>query len=209
MELPELINSYEPNYEHNPENLNLELFQIYSNLVNLSNLDFEFTSEQIQSPFYILLIKSLEEYSQQDILIEFILRKYLIIIHNIIINISSTFKISSISLIYNELTNVFKEFQKININEKNFEYLNLLIGETLDLFNSKTNKIADENYWKLNKSSTEIIQEFLLKEIEILRLLSIETFQLLSNSLIKRSIETAPSYEESAILLWAKKENII
>ena len=143
MELPELINSYEPNYEHNPENLNLELFQIYSNLVNLSNLDFEFTSEQIQSPFYILLIKSLEEYSQQDILIEFILRKYLIIIHNIIINISSTFKISSISLIYNELTNVFKEFQKININEKNFEYLNLLIGETLDLFNSKTNKIAD------------------------------------------------------------------
>lgn len=211
----------QPEYEPANDQFNPDLFQLFFSLVNFYLKDYDLSSAQQFSPALETVgtafeppesdannPSSKESKDQPSIMREHIIRKFLIECHSQFLKNTSKPNLSKIAFLYNELL-LASDFLRSDCgNTSIVEYCDMLQAETYDLYNSIISQTINEEYWEKNKTAEELINEFLKKEIEYIRILNTDSFKLLSQCAIRRAIEKASPAHSQSILQWARDNKI-
>lgn len=211
-----------PKYEPRGENFNPDLFQLFYSLVNFHIKPYELDPGQEFSPALETFCTAFDDgeassrkvdpatFNEPENLVArtHIVRKFLLECQNQLFSLSSNPNLTKIAVLHNELFYAGEVLRHHKPDKSMMSFCDMLMAETLDLYNSAVSKIINEKYWDANKTAEDLINDLLKKEILTIRNLNRETFSLLSQCLIKRSLDKAPAAQAAAIKTWSSKNDI-
>jgi hypothetical protein len=146
---------------------------------------------------------------QSPMMLEHIIRKFLIHCHSQFLDLTSDPVLSRIAQLHSELfftTAILQHKQHTKPSLMN--YADMLYAETYDLYNATFEQKVNSEYWDQDKPVEALISELLTKEIEKLRLLSPQSSEILSRCMVRRALERAPQAAIPKITTWAKDNGI-
>lgn len=213
-----LLPKYEPNVEH----FNPDLFQLYYSLVNFHIKPYDLDPGQEFSPALETFCTAYDEGETTTLKEEsvsfdtpenivarnHIVRKFLLECQNQLFQQSSNPCLTKIAVLHNELFYAGEVLRHHKPDPKMMAFCDMLMAETLDLYNSEVSTKINRKYWGAGKTAEDLINELLKKEILTIRNLNRETFSRMSQCLIKRSLDKAPAAQASSIKTWASKNDI-
>ncbi|OHT01871.1 hypothetical protein TRFO_31213 [Tritrichomonas foetus] len=199
----------QPVYEPQNDQFNPELFQLFFSLVNFHLPAYDLSRSQQFSPALETVGTAFEQESPvSPIMQEHIIRKFLIDCNSHMLELTSNPVLSKMAMLHNELF-LASEFLRLhNASATLVNYCDMLMAETYDMFNSHFSKIVNEQFWDKGKAAEELINELLKKEIEKIRMLNNQSFEILSQCAIRRSVEKASAPNSQRIVSWAKDNEI-
>jgi hypothetical protein len=124
-------------------------------------------------------------------MLEHIVRKFLIHCHSQFLALTAEPALSRIAQFHNELvfTSVVLHHHQTRVALTN--YADMLLAETYDLFNVTFEKRVNEEYWNADKSVEWVISEFLTMVVEKLGLVCEQSSDVLARCIVRRALEHA------------------
>ena len=213
-----------PNYKPQAENFNPDLFQLYFSLVNFHLKSYDLNPNQEFSPALETFCTAFDDdmgnstskkvdpsaLKQPESLEvkNHMVRKFLIECQSQFFKLTNEQSLTKIAVLHNELFYASEVMRQHKPDKSLMDFCDMLIAETLDLYNAVISKTINENYWGQNKTAEDLINELLKKEIVTIRNLNRESFSLLAQCIMSRALEKAPANQASQIKSWAAKNDI-
>ena len=213
-----------PNYKPQAENFNPDLFQLYFSLVNFHLKSYDLNPNQEFSPALETFCTAFDDdmgnstskkidpaaLKQPESLEvkNHMVRKFLIECQNQFFKLTTEQSLTKIAVLHNELFYASEVMRQHKPEKSLMDFCDMLIAETLDLYNAVISKIINDKYWGQNKTAEDLINELLKKEIVTIRNLNRESFSLLAQCIMNRALEKAPANQAAQIKSWAAKNDI-
>jgi hypothetical protein len=214
MEIPNPRPPILPEYQPDNTEFNFEMFQMFYSLVIFHLPDYDLDNIPAVdgtaplSSANTTVAQALECEKPSPMMLEHIVRKFLIHCHSQFLDLTAEPVLSRIALFHNELMFASLMLHHHPSRLALTNYADMLLAETYDLFNATFEKKVNEEYWEAEKSVDVVISELLTKEIEKLRLLCEQSMEPLSRCVIRRALEKAPPPAAQKITAWAKENGI-
>ena len=218
------VKSLEPDYILQNDPFNPNLFQLFFSLVNFHQNPYELKQTQDFSPALETFCTSFDEEGETDeqkevkkkeielpgttVMREHIVRKFLLECQDHFHKLTSDPCLTQLSVLHNELFYASEVLRHHKPDPSMMNFCDMLMAETLDLYNTTISKIINEKYYGAGKGAEELINELLKKEILTIRKLNRETFHLMSQCAIHRALEKAPQGQSAKIKAWAHENDI-
>ena len=212
-----------PKYTPINDSFNPDLFQLYFSLVNFHLKPYDLSPGQEFSPALETFCTTFDDENENgekkgDQAMQnmpeavasrsHIVRKFLLECQKKFFELSSNPSLNMISILHNELFYASEVLRHHQPNPSLMNFCDMLMADTLDLYNSTiANKINTE-YWDHEKTAEDVINDILKKEIELIRNLNRETFLKMSKCAILRALEKAPGPQAGKIKQWATQNEI-
>lgn len=197
-----------PKYEPTNSPFNPDLFQLFYSLVNFHLPDYDLGQNQQFSPALETVGTAFDQEENPPIMRDHIIRKFLLECHSQFLKLTSNPLVSKCAMLHNELF-LASEFIRLHKTEKKLiEYCEMLLAEVYDLFNTTFSKIVNEQYWNKEKTAEDVINELLKNEISKIRILNNQSFLMLSNCALRRTLDKATAENAKKIQAWAKENQI-
>ena len=212
-----------PNYKPKPETFNPDLFQLFFSLVNFHLKPYELNPAQEFSAALETFCTAFDDETEsgekkQDVdpnspecvvARNQIVRKFLLECQSQFFDLTSNPSLTKLAVLHNELFYASEVMRHHNPNPEMMNFCDMLMADTLDLYNSVIGKKINDEFWGAGKSAEELTNDLLKKEIVTIRNLNRETFQKMSQCAINRALEKAPSAQAGKIKQWAVQNDII
>jgi hypothetical protein len=196
-----------PSYQPEAFQFNYEMFQLFFSLVMFHLPAYDLGQPVPISPALDTVGKALDHDHPSPIILEHIIRKFLIHCHEQFLQLTSMGVLSKISHLHNELY-LASEVLSHKARPGLINYCDMLLAETYDLFNSEFAKRVNNDYWAQNKPVEAVIDELLTKEAEKIRVLCDKTIECLLQCIVKRSLDRAPQPAVQRIIQWAREQGV-
>ena len=112
------------------------------------------------------------------------------------------------SLLHNELVNAAEMIKKRGLPKEMVNFCDMMLADVLDLYHTTFSDVIDNNFWAKTKTVDELINQFLKKEIERLRLLTPYTFEMIGAVIMRKSIDSAPASSVATLKKWGTENNV-
>jgi len=198
----------QPTYDPQPTPFAPDLFQLFFSLVNYHLPAYDLGQNTQYSPAVEVVSTAVDgETTAVPIMHEHIFRKFLLEVHQQFLALTSKPVLSKIAKLHSELF-LTSEVMPSTTPPALVQYCQMLMAEAYDLFNSVVTKTVSEDFWGKKKTVEEVINEFLKKEIEKIRIVNNHSFESLALCAIRRAVENAPGDGRQKIMTWAKDNSI-
>ena len=211
-----------PNYKPSFDTFNPELFQLFFSLANFHLKPYELNPAQEFSPALETFCLAFDDENEngekkQDynpnspecvVATNHIVRKFLLEAQSKFFELTSNPSLTKLAVLHNELFYTSEVMRHHNPNPNLMNFCDMLMADTVDLYNSVIGQKINEEYWGAGKSVEELTNGLLKQEIVTLRSLSRETLSKLSSCVIQRALEKAPAAQAGKIKQWAVQNEI-
>jgi hypothetical protein len=137
-----------------------------------------------------------------------ILRQYLICCQGISIDLLSTQSLQKTANLHNELVLAARLIVTRELSADIANYCDILIGEVLDIYQGTFTQIISTGFWGKTRGVDEVINALLKKELAYLRLLNPYSLKILSTSMLRRSMDSAPPGVTATLTQWGTENGI-
>ncbi|KAK8863681.1 hypothetical protein M9Y10_011370 [Tritrichomonas musculus] len=199
---------YKPNYDRGKETFNFELFKLYNQFVNEQLPLFELNVNVIPSTTCQFLQNALDIDCDTPFLYQMLIRAFLLACQREMLHILSHPSLTKSTLLHNELYLCAELIKKRSLSPEMVNFCDMLIADVLDLYHSTFSDIIDNRFWAKTKSGEDVIEQFLKKEVERLRLLSPYTFNMVGSVIIRKAVESAPPNSVEILKKWGTENNL-
>jgi len=213
-----------PEYKPKNDVFNPDLFQLFFSLVNFHLSPYELNPSQEFSPALETFCTAFDEDTDNSdhkdsknidpdmpeslVMRQHIVKKYLIECQEHFHELTAEPNLTKLAVLHNELFYASEVLRNHKPDPKMMNFVDMLMADTLDLYNSAIGKIISEQYFGAGKSVEELINDLLKKELLFIRELNRESFHSLSQCIIHRTLEKAPANQVSKIKSWATENKI-
>ena len=215
-----------PNY--NPptqkETFNADLFQLYFSLVNFHLKNYDLNTNQEFSPALEMFCTAFDDdlgstqskkmdpallKTPENLeIINQMVRKFLIECQNKFFQLTNEQSLTKIAVLHNELYFASEVMRQNKTNRNLMDFCDVLMANTYDLYNAVISQMINEKYWAQNKSAEDLINDLLKKEMVTIRTLNNQSLAQLSQCIIRRALDKAPTTQAAQIRTWATKNEI-
>ncbi|OHT11810.1 hypothetical protein TRFO_18593 [Tritrichomonas foetus] len=197
-----------PKYTRGAESFPFPVFQLYNEFVNKILPTFELNVNVIPSAACQFLTKAVDTDCDSPFLYQMLIRAFLLSCQKEMLYIMAHPSLTRTSLLHNELVNAAEMIKKRELSAEMVNFCDMMLADALDLYHSSFSDVIDNNFWAKTKTVDELINQFLKKEIERLRLLSPYTFNQLGAVIMRKSIDSAPASSVGALKKWGTENNV-
>jgi hypothetical protein len=196
-----------PVYEPENSQFNFEMFQLFYSLVMFHLPAYDLGLGIQISPALDTVGKALEQEVPSPLMLDHIVRKFLLHCHGQFLQLTSSPVLAKISQLHNELQLASEVLALHNVAPVIVNYCGMIVAETYDLYNSEFAKTVNRE-WDSGAAVEAVIDQLLTREIGKIKLLCNRSSECLLQCVIRRAIEKAPAAAVQKITDWAKTNNI-
>ena len=198
-----------PEYRFVPTESDMDSFRIYQDFVCNELPKFAVDLNNLISSAQIYLKKVFEACDGFTIYHQLMMKQYLLSCQSLVHALHISPSMSKLSVLHHELYNAAQIIQKYDMDYHIRCACDMMLAETSDLYFSYFSDLLETRFWSKSKSTEDLTNSFLTREVERLRLLNDYTFNTLSSSIVRRTVDSAPSFAMNEVKKWIAKHNFV
>ena len=197
-----------PSYSRGNEHFPFNVFHLYNEFINSILPHFELNVSVIPSTACQFLIRAVDTDCDTPFLYQMLIRSFLLACQKEMIYLMAHPSLTKSSLLHNELVNAAEMIKKRGLPKEMVNFCDMMLADVLDLYHTTFSDVIDNNFWAKTKTVDELINQFLKKEIERLRLLTPYTFEMIGAVIMRKSIDSAPASSVATLKKWGTENNV-
>lgn len=200
---------YIPQYKKGNQSFNFDLFKLYNQFINEILPMYEVDVNSIPSAACQFLQKAVDVDCETPFMYQMLVRAFILACQKEMLRLITHPNLIKASLIHNELVNASEMIKKRSLSQEIVNMCDMMLADVLDLYHSSFSDAIETKFWAKTKTGDDLIEQFLKKEIERIRLLSPYTFKMISSVMMKKSIDSAPTSSVERLNQWAAENGLI
>ena len=169
---------------------------------------FEVDPNEVPSAAMQFLQEAFNQECSSPFLYEMMLRHYLLAVQKVTLALFLHPSLTKCAIVHSDLAYAAQLIRKRGLSTEIVNFCDMQLAEVLDLYQGSYVELLENKFWSKTKTGSDLINQFLTKEIEKLRLLHAYTFHQLASALMRKSIEAAPGNSVSVLMKWRTDNNI-